>query len=299
MSKFLRNIILFSVIFLVLNTIFYSVLTVPLVYENYIFNSKCIDQCDKFLLSDSHGANLKSIPSEFEIFNFGFGGDNYIDMFLKTYYLANKLNGKDTILLTVDSHTLSVYREEHRNLSESIVYGDYDLSLIDEETRKKVDLSHRYLFKYLPLLDVDFGRFYYQYLKSRISGDLLKNNIGEFTHNEQLKKCETRYIEQFGNKNKSVVVEQYLYKIIDLCKEKGIVLIGLKYPISNTYYQMIKNDDYGAAKILEDNGCPVINLETLYLDHDEYFADQDHLNREGAKAFCKKLSNLKALLQKN
>src|SRR5690606_30478587 len=75
----------------------------------------------KYLFADSRGQSLKSIPSQYGIYNFSAGSESYVDIKRKLNFLTARTN-IDTIFLYVDDHALSQYRERANNVDRSLFY---------------------------------------------------------------------------------------------------------------------------------------------------------------------------------
>lgn len=73
------------------------------------------------LLSDSHGAALGNLTEKINVYNFSMGSDSYFDMETKLIYLIKNSN-VNKILIIVDDHTLSTYREKLNNIDRSSYY---------------------------------------------------------------------------------------------------------------------------------------------------------------------------------
>jgi hypothetical protein len=80
-----------------------------------------------------------------------------------------------------------------------------------------------------------------------------------------------------------------LLDIIQICKSFQINLIGIKFPLSKTYIETIKNLNYGADEILKRKQIQILDFKLLFEGDDTYFLNQDHLNRKGGEKFTKKL----------
>lgn len=77
---------------------------------------------------------------------------------------------------------------------------------------------------------------------------------------------------------------EYVQRFINLCKENGVRLIFMVSPmytkIDANYYDVLKS-------IAKRNDIPFLDYHTegLYLDHPEYFMDNDHLWDKGARKY--------------
>ena len=91
---------------------------------------------------------------------------------------------------------------------------------------------------------------------------------------------------------------EYVQRFIDLCKENDIRLIFMVSPmytkIDANYYDVLK-------AIAKRNDIPFLDYhsEGLYLDHPEYFMDNDHLWDKGARKYSSIFAHdLKKLINK-
>ena len=78
-----------------------------------------------------------------------------------------------------------------------------------------------------------------------------------------------------------------------MSKKYNFQLKGIKYPISNLYYNKIKDFDMNAESVLLLNNIETIQREISFSD--DMFKDQDHLNKKGTKVLLEKLNTILAL----
>lgn len=290
MNNFLKNIGLFIIGYMLINFVFYSFVTKSAVFENYIFNDDKIEEYNLFLLSDSHAACMQGLPNQYGMYNFSHRGDNYLDMYLKMVYLSTKLTSQDTVLLSIDDHILSSYRNNSSSIKKNMIYADYDNSNLHPTDKTSSNFNYKKYLKYMPLLDVHFGTFYFDYFLAK-KVTLYHSSFSDASEKTQNIKCKRRYETQYKNKKKSLKQESYLKKIIALCKKNNIPLIGVKFPISKRYWDMIKEHNYGTTAIFEENNLEVYDFHDLFFDRTDLFYDQDHLNVPGAKILCQEIKN--------
>lgn len=88
----------------------------------------------------------------------------------------------------------------------------------------------------------------------------------------------------------------YIQKTIDLCKQHKIKLIYIKYPTTSLFLDEVKKWSGDTSltirpseKIINKHHVPLLNYESLYLKHDDFFYDSHHLNDDGKKAFSNML----------
>lgn len=287
MKSFIQNITLFSFGLIILNILFYIFIFKPALFERYIYNEP-LNNYNTFLLSDSHGAYLEETPSSYKIFNFSNDSENYLDMFLKVKYLSKKLTPKDTILIAIDNHNLSSYRNGYGRIDENIIYAN-NFNNIEPAAIKSRHYLNKYI-KYLPLLQPIHNNKLVRFFKYLLSLSVNEKTYADIINKEE--KIKNRYKDQFENKTQSKQQKKYLTEIINLCKKKKITLIGLRYPITKSYYDLIKDEDFGIKKHWSSYNLQIIDLHDLFFDCDECFKDQDHLNKYGGDLFCKEIKQI-------
>jgi hypothetical protein len=132
MNRFFINIILF--ILLLAGFSVYSFFIV----EKYYHSGSGYEQVNlsyhHYILGDSHSYKLKDFTENAGIYNFSFGSDSYYDMYRKLNYLIDNTR-LETVFITVNDQSLSVYRERQNNLDRSIFYT----------TQKEYDNLYEYL----------------------------------------------------------------------------------------------------------------------------------------------------------
>ncbi|HOY96984.1 MAG TPA: hypothetical protein PK509_14660, partial [Catalimonadaceae bacterium] len=128
--RVVRQFLLFGIILLGLNSILFLVYY-DLYYKSYLDKAPTGNGFTTLVLSDSHGLALGQLLEDDGIWNFSAESDNYQDMRRKLVYVHKQNPGLKTVLLTVDDHTLSVYREQMNNEDRSVVFSSFS----DEWTR--------------------------------------------------------------------------------------------------------------------------------------------------------------------
>ncbi|NOR45515.1 MAG: hypothetical protein GQ534_08005 [Candidatus Delongbacteria bacterium] len=78
-------------------------------------------------------------------------------------------------------------------------------------------------------------------------------------------------------------------EIVELCKQKNIEIIAIKFPLAKDYLIEVDGRNYGADAYFAKLGIKTFDFSQIYIDHDEYFANQDHLNELGGEIFAKEL----------
>jgi len=287
MRNFCNNILKFSIIILLFNgTLF--LFTNGEYYKEY---KKYPDKIfNKFILSDSHGLPMRTFPEKYNVFNLSAGSDSYLDMERKISYLLINKYKVDTIFITVDDHTLSPYRERTNNLDRSAIYY---ASSIDYENQYEF-LINKYFKYYLPIFQPKTRSLVKSYLQSKLKVKNLSNKNSfydkvwsNFPKDERIDLSEKRLKMQFPTDRKSRKLKSSLLDIIRVCQINKITLIGLKFPLSASYINALDTKNFGADELFESKGLSVKNMKSAFLEHPEYFADQDHLNYKGSEIFTK------------
>ncbi|WP_300440085.1 hypothetical protein [Christiangramia sp.] len=277
MKLFIIKILLFSGMIFLIN------LGVKLLLDNLYFKeyNEVHLNARTYLLSDSHGAAIGEFKDS-TIYNFSSPSDSYFDIETKLKYLIR--NSKvERVLLTVDEHTLSPYRKSLNNLDRSVYFSSKEDFLNFFSF-----VWHRYVKYNLVLLNPKYGPIIKNYLKSLVgitSANLNEKSWNEVPVNQRIKFSLKRYADQFVFDHSSKGLSNSLKRIIYLSKTNNIELIGIKFPITEEYRQIIGEKNYRADSFLNKNGFEIYNFNSKELSDPKYFKDQDHLNQLGANIF--------------
>jgi hypothetical protein len=290
MRNFLINILYYSVILFFLNIILNY-------YGNKVYlgtYKECSLNYKSYLLSDSHGLPLKRYTEKYNVFNFSAGSDSYFDMKRKLNYLISNTK-LDTVFITVDDHTLSPYRELKNNLDRSVYFAtlaDYDN--IFELLKEKLV----YNISFLQPKKRTILKKYIKYKIKRIvyGNHILHDKIDEkswadLTEEQRLASSKGRFYLQFPGTEKSEKLKKTLEEIIRICNKNNIVLIGVKFPLTKEYIETIGKKTYGASGLFIEKGLKVMDYKTIFINKEECFLNQDHLNAKGGEEFSNVLFN--------
>lgn len=238
-----------------------------------------------FLMADSHGLSIEKSPEKYGVYNFSDNSDSYFDIKRKISYLIDNHYTIDKIYITVDNYSLSPYRDGHNNMDRSIIY----------ESKKDFNYyNEKYVKYYFPIFQSKVNTIFRNYLEdkltqiffpeSKASSKVIWNQLSE---GERVKRAEERVSGQFPSKHKSQNLEKALKEIIDVCQSHHIELIGVKFPLSKQYLEALGQKNYGADQIMISKGLRVLDYKSVFIDHTDYFRDQDHLNSKGGEEFAK------------
>ena len=270
MRLFLKNNILFILPLLLINIWFFSI-----VYSLYLKKYEDVDLNYKtYLLADSRGTPLLKKDSLKNFYNFSAPSDSYEDMERKLIFLIGN-STIERLIITVDDHTLSKYRETKNNKDRSIYFiknksfnGFYGL------------FKEKYLNRFFPLLSPK-GR---DIVISYFTKDKKRKIYKEWTTISKVnraERCKIRIAYQFPNEEKSEILNNSLHEIIKLCKDNNIMLYGIKLPLAKEYIKAQGYKSYGAHKYFEKNNIEILNFKKEYLQKEKFFFNEDHLNKVG------------------
>ena len=294
MKKYLQNTVFFSVGLIILNITAYFTVSRPILFDEYLVPRDSLSNYHSFLFADSHGAAIeRDYLAKHGIFNFSFGSDSYCDIYNKVSFLYTTDVPVDTILISVDDHTLSLYRERINNLNRSILYASQQT--FTQYSRQGVVSFHlhKYILPYLPLFNTSNARLFSYYLLSKLLPAKNATNNNKSPSGDgygiDLNDSEDRMKYQFPGDEKSYQLENCLASTIQLCQRQGTVLIGVKFPLSGKYLSVLKDRSYHADQLLSQQGLTVIDLKYAFSGNDNLFKDPDHVNQQGGKEFSSKL----------
>ena len=288
MKKFIRLLFKFSLIIIALNTVIFVVK--ELTFRTYYLHPT---KYKSYLLSDSHGYKLYDLTEKIGVANFSFHSESYLDIYRKLMYLTSR-NKTDTLYISVDDHTLSPYREQSNNGYKSIKYsftqGNYNF----------LDYAIFKMQYYIVIFDPNIRAIIIHFIGIQVKklfsfSDKSKINATNAPWNTlpravKLKLAEGRVREQFPSGTPSKELEKSLHDIINLCRQKNIKLIGIKFPLSGEFLEILGSKSYKADSILISQGIEVWDFKNTFSNIDSYFEDPDHVSPEGANVLLDSLS---------
>ncbi|MCH7412706.1 hypothetical protein MM213_04360 [Belliella sp. R4-6] len=239
----------------------------------------------EYLLADSHGTPLGDFTEIHEVHNFSGQSDSYLDMERKLKYLIRNAH-VNRIYISVDDHTLSPTREDQNNLDRSSFYADQD-----DYPDYGAFIYNKYLKYYCVFLNDRYSLIIKNFLQdelfdfSKWGGVRSKASWEDLDIAEQKEKSLDRIENYFDEPLPSNIMTEALKRIILICESNDIDLIGLRFPLSKTYYGMLAEESYGADTLFIKNNIFVIDFDDLFLEQDSLFSDMDHLDREGGEIF--------------
>ncbi len=280
MKKFLKNCSKLLVLFLLINLILLLIVT-PGYYLPY---EKYKPDFSTYILSDSHGLAINDYAEEFGIYNFSAASDSYSDMLRKLNYLISNNKKVDQIILTIDDHVLTPYRDKHNNNDRSIVYES------PSELFSNYSNFKEWLQRYVVLLNPKARDYLASFFKSEVKKIIQKNDSNknqlwsEMDLSSRQKIALERYNLQFNYQTSSETMKAYFKKIIYLCEKNDISVVGIRYPLSKVYLDLVDRNDEEIESLIDELNIKVIDFKYAFKNNSDYFFNQDHLNRKGGKA---------------
>ena len=120
---------------------------------------------------------------------------------------------------------------------------------------------------------------------SKWGGVRSKSSWEDLSISEQNVVSQDRIDNYFALPSPSEKMSESLQRIIALSKVRNIELIGLKFPLSKSYVEILENESYRADSVFLNHNLPIVDFDSLFLEKDFMFRDMDHLDREGGEQF--------------
>ncbi|MHB8481157.1 MAG: hypothetical protein ACYDBV_00240 [Nitrospiria bacterium] len=263
-------------------------------------------------MGDSHpayGVDPEYLSDDF--YNFSYPSENLIMTYLKLKYAVGEKKEIKYIVLPLDFHIFSDYR---RNGSD---YSRYFLLSSINKIYQIVgirDILKSVLKYYLPLSSYynrqQFIEYLFRKLKIVLShhsdNKVSKNiSISEYGHitspgnynnlsdQEKSQEVSSRIKEQMKRPLDDRLLSFYFEKILIYCKDNGIKVIGIRYPVSKEYYSSLPMSELVQVSKEMEKQTPyfffIKDYSHLYFQNPDYFANSDHLNNNGSLNFAKVL----------
>ena len=285
MKLFIRKILFFSLPIVLLNFLFIELT------DHYYHNAyQVVDyNFESYILADSRGLCLDDdILNQHGIYNFSAGSDSYQDIYRKLMLLIRNAKPRK-IFLTVDDHTLSPYRDRSNNSDRSsqfMIFHDFNSTYEFVKTR--------YLSQYFPIFEsksrdiikIQFASFL-SFHSTLLKDDFEYTPWPKMTHHEKDQISYHRVNSQFKHNSFSKKQNKYLNLILNACYFHDIEIVGIKFPLTNSYLKNLGTRSYSADEILKSKGVDVLDFRNYFVSTDALFLNSDHLTAEGGKELAR------------
>ncbi len=321
MKKFIIKISIFILYLLTINFLVFQFITKDFVFHDYLKHEKPIlkKKPNVLILGDSHPMAIQQKFLDENVFNFSYHSESFFDMYIKLMFcLENEIPIK-TLIFPAEDHDFSKYRMDMNNKKNSIAYSSYGsyTEFYEMNFFKYFFTKISYFFPYyIPLMDNNnsrrleriFKRFWKDNFekkffsekpkkiskKTKVKKKNKKKVWFDFSEEEKLKHAKSRFYRQFGKSIYQKKLHKCFDKIIKVCDENKIKIIGIKYPLTTCYNKLLKEKDFSKIdSIYKSKDFKIYDFRKKYLGRDELFRDQDHLNEtKGAKLFSVELKKI-------
>ena len=120
---------------------------------------------------------------------------------------------------------------------------------------------------------------------SKWGGGVSKSLCEDLPIEVQKKKSRGRFENYFEKVIASDKLTAALQRIISIFESNNIELIGVKFPLSEVYFEILRNKSYHADSLILSNNLEVLDYENLMVERDSLFRNMDHLDKEGGEIF--------------
>lgn len=252
------------------------------------------EQVKLLLMGDSHterSIDASQLDSTYSLAYFG--ENNMMNFYKLSYCLNHGMHKPKYILLPCDVVTFSQKFHDYRT-NKAFYYSLIPLSEVKNTGGSLIPTYYDYIKTRL----VPYSEW--QHVLNRMNVNRERKATLSFADKspEEQKKDAAFFIRQEIMQDNSVSnlyygnALTYLKRTISLCEEHHIKLIFVKYPLTKTVLDEVKSCidstsyyNRPAENIIREKHIPILNFETLYADHPEFFFDCHHINNSGKAAF--------------
>ena len=306
MDKGIKKILFVGLIFIMIITML--VLTINFIYVKIILNQKTIlrgeiqyedmkGDIEILFMGDSHPANAVNTSYFDNSFNFAELSESYDQTYFKFRKSVKDNPNLKVVVIPLEFYSFSDYR------ANKYVYVWYWLKYLGYEDLSKITGKSKlnlYIGTKIPVLGngIELFRLFGQQDTTKIINGW-HTNTGNWTAVENKNHVASERIKvQFKNKyDIDAELFYYFLKIIDLAHENDIKVVIVKYPLSPEYISEIEKTPFSIESyymtvdnfVSQKENVLILDYHDFYTDS-KLFANQDHLNINGANVFSKELS---------
>lgn len=262
-------------------------------------------------LGDSHAVfDIKSEFLDNEYYNFSFPSEGWREFYLRLR-VALKLKRTIThVIIPLDDHAFAPYRGQDVFFTNFLHFSDLqDIKTIFKPST--VTLFKARVSNYLPLVSPSnralirkvTGEDLYalitrtKNIKSIVidawgglvtTDERIWSEISEEERNAEIvSRANKHFRKPLINEGLVATFEDFLR----YCKEHGVKVIGVRYPVTTDYQQVAKDRGEGLVqkKYKEFSFDSTLDYYHAFDKHQDYFRDPDHLNTKGAVVFSQML----------
>jgi hypothetical protein len=301
MKLFIKSFFWWSFIFLGLTGIF----SLFNVYQLNKWKDVSPASCPKIVfLGDSHAQTAFDSLIFINSLNMAQSSEELVFSYYKLKHLIKLCPNLDTIAISLSYHTLLKYDSKEVNFANESMMR---YALIMEDYTKISEWNHHKVFwTYLLYWKLGFPNkqildYSIQAFNQDLKFDKLPFRGGSIRHQESyMEKADIHEIMNrhfYSTSGKPIGPSRmqlfYLYRILQLCKDKNIHLLFINTPVSKSYTSQMP-DKYNIwlktthTFLRKQTGCTVFDYGA-FIDSSSLFYDHDHLNVKGTEQFSKHL----------
>ena len=255
---------------------------------------KKISSVKTLYLGDSHVArsiDFSKIDSAYSLAYFG--ENNMMNYFKLKYILDKKLAKPSYLVLPCDIMTYTEGYHQYRT-NKCFYYSLIPFKDIKKLNKNKIEAY----YDYFKIKAIPYSEWKYAFNSFNVNRQKKSNqNFSDRTKSEQEK--DAKYFMQYellmnGDKNNlfSSDALEYIEKTIKLCKQNGIKLFYIKFPLTKAVFDEVKYhvdstfmDNRPSETIINHYSIPILNFEYIFQNDLDLFFDSHHMNLEGQKQF--------------
>jgi len=281
-----------AVVFAMINL--YAYTTSPYFEKQRTYHDQIESYFDKnakiLIVGDSHPGVLKNSMLNDVTHNIASGGDGFKESYLKLRYILSQSQAVEIVFLTSDAQMFSTRRSQSSNAA---FLHKYSLLLNEMDVYQHDHLS--VLVQMVPLFNDSYIDYINKDLQNIISGDKKKVILDQSLRgNESLWSTSYTPLQRVkkaietGKKDHAGVMEdkalpKYYRKIIILCKEYNIRIIGVRYPAMKEYFEQLSSQkNLHLEAFLKSLPFEKILDYRNFSQNPKLYNNEDHLNKDGA-----------------
>ena len=292
--------IIVFIIILALNQLYVNnILSEKLIYRTNIDYNNYKGNLTVLIMGDSHPA-LGINPSKINnSFNYTVQSESYDQTYFKFRKATKENPNLEYVLLPLEPYSFSDYR------ANKYVYTWYWLNYLTYKELSKITGKSKlnlYISKTFPILGngQELSRLYGKPdLTELYKGWNIKDADWALEKNKNRITSDRIKIQFKENYEINPKLLYYFLEIIKLANENNIIIVIVKYPLSNTYLEELNKTNFNNDKynntlfyfINKNNNTIILDYQKSF-KNDSHFSNQDHLNRIGATRLSEKINSV-------
>jgi len=298
MNTFVKKLSIFLALLAILSIVFITISFITI--QNQASTIRFEEHISTIIIGDSHtqtAINDSIFPNSL---NISMSGEHFFYSYLKLKRILPNNKKIKNVYLGVSYHSFSgMYDKFVFNYSKTkLMFPRYFSLFTIEDFKYLVKHNSFKAVKILPEVFREHVHLLYithpEIEDYPFMGNFEKRSKSKLNYTTVNKAIKSHYLTGKGN-NQSISKTQskWLHEIINLCKNKDIVLYLINTPISKDYKQEIP--DLFLKNYEKNIDSALLNITVKHLDYSQFelpkhcYGDGDHINQFGAEIFTKQL----------